>query len=462
MLRYEIATLVLAIISFIESCILLWPRLIKNRGPSIEFLLAFCRDKWRHGFDSAWAKLISRTKSRSDALIVLGKFIETYDSEQRSSIEQENMVTTFEAYSAFVSATIEKVREIAPKSSRVYGITTLALPIVQWQNFGRIGYAERLSFFEGKHTGLPYHFNKANQKWNTYLDFLADLFWEPEDPSKPQTTYVRKQTPLSLFRYIISISPSVIEFLERNNFPWAKEIYGQRSSEEAKTQLCSWILCSRANRPLCIPSDSIRSIFDLLTFDPGYNRSEIIDFYATNHEQNGSSYIIVPPGAVVQPSFKNALNLCWRRLGDVFAELYQDRSQNLFLTTIDDIAYKEYYIPESKKPLPQDFFLIGIGPPRLEKDEDIFDVQKVNWVFGLSAHDMDRELSKLKLSFFVREWRTGRSQLDNILEFGRKVLAPPKGTVHERPQLGSVCVQNLVMSAECAVKPKESHISESK
>ncbi len=403
----------------------------------MEWLLASARNFRKYGTHSCWYGWISTNKNRPSELIILQELMATYDDEEKGNITQGMVVTTFDAYSTFVEAMVKKTKTIVPDNkTQIYAVTSLALPVVQWQNYGRISNAEREALEAQGHKTYPYQFNKSVDKWDKYLHFLTKTFAQSDFESGPH-----KVAP-TLLRYIISFDNDVIKHLQKKGSGWPLELYRQRSYNQSLEMLHSWILCDSGGSPTTVLAKEAPELLKVVGWASGY--SDIItSFYGVNTDQDGRAYIIVPSNALTDPTVAPTKDRQWRKYGTVFSEYYQDNSRHLLLYTCDLLAFKDHYEPSSKWRTPQDFFMVGYGPPLLEPP-DVFNSAKVQWIFGLSAVDADEKLDKIRLSFFSPAWPTGRDQFAHIIDFCRDFASKQKGTVPERPQLGSQQVRELV------------------
>lgn len=380
----------------------------------------------RFGRASPWYEQMKAHGSSIMHLKVLREFMKAWEKGDLDEIRHGYMITNFAAYSGFVQGAVDCMGKECHESRHWgYLVTGLALPVVQWFNYGRTPpqLFRDLKIPQHVRQNPISHFRYAMENWDGYTQFLRTFI--RDSANEADTHNVR------MYRYIICFDESVVKAAEKGYINQPAELAKERSRENTISQLNAWILCDKGGIPAPIKlADTIDIIRDQLWENGTAN--PWVGFYSPWGDREERSHIIVPHnGALViresgRPANPNE-GYQWCMVKEVFAELYQDKPRHLFVSTLDLDAVTQYYDIDEDA-IPEDFFLIGRKDEEFALTELFSATSTVDWTFCLSAVDADEKLDKLELHFISsRGHRHPKvASLGSIIHFiGAKINAEP-------------------------------------
>jgi len=341
-----------------------------------------------------WAYLLSFNKDNKNSSKLLLTFIKRYYEEEKSDISRTFVVTNFQSYSGFVEVLINKSVTMFNRdgfnddrkreNKKIYLLTALGLPLIRWFNYNKLGEFDKL-LIEKKFIGskitkqLPYEYLGTSDEWHNYIESIKKLAIKSKE----------KEINVEIKRYIITT---------------INKHKGINCYDDIVKEANNWIACNSGGikEPLLLNKKNIDDIIS------NWNEYQSLSLFYSSLKDNISSYIIIPSSISKNNLPGLPQGICWERLGNVFARLYQNYHGNAFIVKLDDNDYQQFI---SKLPL--DFFLIGIGPCEYKFSE-------ISWLFCLSATDVDEYLDKLKLYFLTKQlekYEKAPFKLDDIVDY---------------------------------------------
>lgn len=388
-----------------------------------------------------WANLLQKTIKNRRALKLVLRLITTYCSAEAAGIESHYVTTNFEGYGDLVANLIDEGAGLALADDEVlYFITLLALPPMQWFNYNRVsalqisaieqaGIESSDTFtcakdvreaFKQRHGAFPpFAFLGTSPRWESYIKSVEGFVQDAPSRGSASRSRRRKKAPrIQMLRFILTTG--------------AKH-KGLLFYPEAAEQLSAWIACENPERaPRALSKDRIQLILQ----DIGEEMDLMRLFYGGLHDEE-LSYLILPSSVEAEILSRSNTSSClpnpveWRRLGDAFAETYHNVDNNAFIAKLPENHVQTYMdLPGARvppKPVPVDFFLLAIGPRGGVAVEKVPDIG--NWLFCVSAMDVDEKLDKLRLHFMTDRCVGGLYKMEHVSEFVIQSLVGDRGTM---------------------------------